>query len=59
VRAASIAFAVSAACTAVLCIVQFASGNPGLGLIWLVVTVGWVGATIYFANLGTSEPPEV
>ena len=58
-RAASIAFAVSAACTAVLSIVQFANGHPGLGLIWLVVTAGWVGATIYFANMGTPGPPEV
>ena len=32
VKAAAIPFAVSAACTAVLSIVQFVSGHPGLGL---------------------------
>jgi hypothetical protein len=59
VKAAAIAFAVSAACTAVLSIVQFANGHPGLGLVWLVVTAGWVGATIFFARTGTSGPPPV
>ena len=59
VKAAAIAFAVSAACTAVLSIVQFANGHPGLGLVWLVVTAGWVGVTIFFARTGTSGPPPV
>ena len=58
-KAAAIAFGVSAACTGILSIVQFAGGHPGLGVIWLVVTVGWVGATYFFARTGTSGSPPV